>query len=207
MFTPPGAFLIHPRDMSLGEQNSSRSETTALLLAFDPASPASMDQLIPIIYGELREMAHRQLARSGGATIHTTELVHEAYLKLVDDTRVSSKGRAYFYGAAARAMRQILVDRARRRNAKKRGSGQANLDIDEIELGVDGFAAELLDLDDALDRLSVMNERQSRVIECRFFGGMSVEETAEVLGVSPRTVKADWAVAKAWMYRELTRDD
>lgn len=193
--------------MPLEDPIRTRSETTAILLAFDPLSPASVDQLIPVIYDELRRMAHRQLARSGAATIHTTELVHEAYLKMVDDTRVSSKGRAYFYGAAARAMRQILVDRARRRNAKKRGSGNADLNIDDLELGVDGFAAELLDLDNALDRLSEMNHRQGRVVECRFFGGMSVVETADALGVSPRTVKADWAVARAWLYRELARSD
>ena len=151
-------------------------------------------------------MAHRQLAKSGRASIQTTALVHEAYLKLVDDSRVTSKGRAYFYGAAARAMRQVLVDRARRRNAKKRGSGDAHLNIDDIELGVDGFAADLVDLDDALTRLGSMNERQGRVIECRFFGGMTVEETAEALGISTRTVKSDWAVARAWLYRELARD-
>lgn len=192
--------------MSSEAMPSSRSETTALLLAFDPEKPESLDRILPVIYEELRQMAHRQLSRSGPSTIHTTALVHEAYLKLVDDTRVSSNGRAYFFGAAARAMRQVLVDRARRRNAKKRGSGQAPLDIDSIEVGSDDYAGELLDLDAALTRLSELSRRQSRVIECRFFGGMSIEETAAALGVSERTVKADWALARAWLYRELGRD-
>ena len=103
-------------------------------------------------------------------------------------------------------MRQVLVDRARRRNAKKRGSGERHLDIDDIELGTDDFAGELLDLDAAMTRLSEISKRQSRVIECRFFGGLSVKETATALGVSERTVKTDWAVARAWLYRELTLD-
>jgi len=192
--------------MPSDSQSAPLSDTTALLLSFEADKSSSLDRLLPIIYTELRQMAHRQLAKSGRASIQTTALVHEAYLKLVDDSRVTSKGRAYFYGAAARAMRQVLVDRARRRNAKKRGSGDAHLNIDDIELGVDGFAADLVDLDDALTRLGSMNERKGRVIECRFFGGMTVEETAEALGISTRTVKSDWAVARAWLYRELARD-
>ncbi|MGA7305311.1 MAG: ECF-type sigma factor [Rhodothermales bacterium] len=192
--------------MSADAPEPGRSETTELLLAFDPENPESLDRILPVIYGELRQMAHRHLAKSGASTLRTTALVHEAYLKLVDDTRVSTNGRAYFFGAAARAMRQVLVDRARRRNAKKRGSGERHLDIDDIELGTDDFAGELLDLDAAMTRLSEISKRQSRVIECRFFGGLSVKETATALGVSERTVKTDWAVARAWLYRELTLD-
>ena len=192
--------------MSSDVPQAVRSETTEILLSFDPDNPASLDRLLPVIYEELRQMAHRQLARSGGSTIRTTALVHEAYLKLVDDTRISSKGRAYFFGAAARAMRQVLVDRARRRNAQKRGSGAAHVDIDLVELGDDDFAAGIVDLDDALTRLSAISERQGRVIECRFFGGLSIAETATALGISERTVKADWAVARAWLYRDLIKD-
>lgn len=182
-----------------------QSATTEVLLSFDPDNPASLELLLPLIYEELRQMAHRQLSGSDRGTIQTTALVSEAYLKLVDDTRVASRGRAYFYGAAARAMRQVLVDRARRRNAKKRGSGFADLNIDDIELGDVSFAAELLDLDDALTRLSTISERQARVIECRFFGGMTVSETAVALGISTRTVAADWSMARAWLYRELNK--
>ncbi len=185
---------------------STRSETTDLLLSFDPENPASLERILPVIYEELRQMAHRQLAKSGASTLRTTALVHEAYLKLVDDTRVSTKGRAYFFGAAARAMRQVLVDRARRRNAQKRGSGEPHLNVDEIELGTSDFAGELLDLDAALTRLAEISPRQSRVVECRFFGGLGIEETAAAIGVSERTVKTDWAVARAWLYRELTND-
>lgn len=191
--------------MSSAPPEPGRSETTELILAFDPENPESLDRILPVIYGELRQMAHRHLAKSGASTLRTTALVHEAYLKLVDDTRVSSKGRAYFFGAAARAMRQVLVDRARRRNAKKRGGGAIPLNIDDVQLGKDDFASELLDLDEALTRLTAVSERQGRVVECRFYGGMSIAETAVALGISERTVKSDWAVARAWLFRELSK--
>jgi RNA polymerase sigma factor (TIGR02999 family) len=151
-------------------------------------------------------MAHRQLARElggPGRTLQTTELVHEAYLKLVDETQVTRRGRAYFFAAAANAMRQVLVDRARRRRASKRGSGRAALSLDEGSVAVDTFADELVSLDDALGQLASISERQARVVDCRYFGGLTVEETAEALGVSPRTVKSDWALARAWLHNVL----
>lgn len=159
---------------------------------------------MPIVYSEMRALAHRQLARERGPrTLHTTALVHEVYLKLVDQSQVTEKGRAYFFAAAARAMRQILVDYARRRKSVKRGGGARPLSLDDELVSVDQFATELIDLDGALNRLGALNPRHMQVIECRFFGGMSMEETALALGVSLRTVKYDWALARAWLYDAL----
>ncbi len=149
-------------------------------------------------------MARRQLSRQNERyTLQTTELVHEAYLRLVGDARVTSRGRAYFYAAASIAMRHVLVDAARRRNTAKRGSGVVALSLDEHVGAVDAYAHQLLDLDVAIQKLERKNPRSARVVECRFFGGMSVEDTAEALGISPRTVKSDWALARAWLYDAL----
>jgi RNA polymerase sigma-70 factor, ECF subfamily len=181
-----------------------RSRATTLLETAAPGDESTLDRLVPLIYDELRAMAHRQLARErGDLTLQTTALVHEAYLKLVDDTRVTRRGRAYFFAAAARAMRQILVDRARHRNAAKRGGGAELVTLGKEDASVDAYAAELLDLHDALERLAERSPRQVSVVEYRFFAGMSVEETAEVLGVSTRTVESDWAMARAWLYQVL----
>jgi RNA polymerase sigma-70 factor, ECF subfamily len=167
----------------------------------------SMEQLLPLIYEELRALAHRQLASErDDITLQTTDLVHEAYLRLVDDTQVTRRGRGYFFAAAAHAMRRVLVDRARSRSALKRGGGQIVerlLDQDPASRTVHDFPAELLDLDAALDRLAELDPRQARVVECRYFAGLSVEETADVLDVSPRTVKSEWALARAWLYNAL----
>jgi RNA polymerase sigma factor (TIGR02999 family) len=133
--------------------------------------------------------------------------VHEAYLKLVDQTQVPLKSRGYFFAAAARAMRQVLVDAARRRGRLKRGGGEVPLDLEDFQVSVDDFAAEMRDLDEALGRLAGLFPRQARVVECRFFGGLSVEETAEALELAPRTVKRDWSLARAWLYRELRRGE
>jgi RNA polymerase sigma-70 factor (ECF subfamily) len=171
-----------------------------------PELPA-LDLLVPVIFDELRGMAHRQLARERGPiTLQTTELVHEAYLRLAGDARVTELGRAYFYAAAARAMRQVLIDAARRRKADKRGAGATVLSLDEEVASVEAYGHELLALDEALKRLESRNPRHARIVECRFFGGMSVEDTAEALDVSPRTVKSDWALARAWLYDELKGD-
>lgn len=186
---------------------SHRGEATLLLETAERGDPGTLDQLVPLIYGELRAMAHRQLAGEAHYTLQTTALVHEAYLKLVDDTRVLHRGRGYFFGAAARAMRQVLVDRARMRRAHKRGGGQALLSLsDAAGAHIDEFAAELVDLDEALERLAALNPRCVRVVECRFFAGLSVEQTAAALEISPRTVKYDWALARAWLHDAL-RDE
>lgn len=179
-----------------------REATTRLLESAD--GPPSLEDVLPSVYDELRRMAHAQLARErGGHTLQTTALVHEAYLKLVDGNRVSSRGRAFFFAAAARAMRQVLVDHARRFGSLKRGGGRIAETLDENVGVVDAFAAELLDLHEALDRLADTAPRAARVVECRYFGGLTVPETAEALEVSPRTVKSEWALARAWLFREL----
>lgn len=163
-----------------------------------------LDRLVPLVYDQLRDMAHRQLAGEFGArTLQTTALVHEAYLKVAGRANVTGRGRSYFFAAAARAMRQVLVDRARRRKADKRGGGVKVVTMDEQSSAVDAFAADVLDLDQALERLAERNVRHARVVECRFFGGLSVEETAAALEISPRTVKSDWALARAWLYDTL----
>jgi RNA polymerase sigma factor (TIGR02999 family) len=167
----------------------------------------TLDLLVPLIFDELRAMARRQLRREHGhVTLQTTELVHEAYLRLAGDSRVTQFGRPYFYAAAARAMRQVLVDAARRRKAAKRGGRVRLVSLDHGVASADAYGSELLQLDEALRRLESRNARHARVIECRFFGGMSVEDTAVALEVSPRTVKSDWALARAWLHDELKGD-
>jgi RNA polymerase sigma factor (TIGR02999 family) len=172
-----------------------------------PLPAATLDELVPIVFEELRRLARRQLAREHQLqTLQTTDLVHEAYLRLAGRTGVTEHGRAYFYAAAARAMRSVLVDAARKRNATKRGSGVPLLSLDEERAGPDTYGADLLELDEALERLALRNPRHARTVECRFFGGMSVEDTATALGVSARTVKSDWALARAWLYEALRGD-
>ena len=168
---------------------------------------ATLDELMPLVFDELRRLARRQLAREHQCrTLQTTDLVHEAYLRLVNHPGVVAHGRAYFYAAAARAMRNVLVDAARKRRATKRGAGTELLSLDPDRAAADTFGAELLELDEALERLARRNPRHARTVECRFFGGMSVEDTATALGVSPRTVKSDWALARAWLYEALRGD-
>lgn len=185
--------------------NELRSRTTELLEHRGAEQLPPLDELVPLVFAELQAIAHRQLARDpNNVTLQTTALVHEAYLKLVDDTRVTSRGRAYFFAAAARAMRQVLVDASRRRQAAKRGGGVPLTTLADQHSGqVDAYATDLLDLDQALEELGRRNPRQMRVVECRFFGGMSVTETATAIGVSERTVKADWSFARAWLYAVL----
>lgn len=194
------------------ESSSLRSRVTGAAATADTGEPVPVDALVDLIYEELRAMAHHHLARERvGHTLQTTALVHEAYLKLVDGTHVGGRGRAYFFAAAGRAMRQVLVDHARRRTAGKRGGDAVPVPLEKVQLAedesADAFAAELLDLDRALTRLSELEPRHARVVECRYFGGMSVEETADALGVSPRTVKYDWALARAWLHDALRGAD
>ena len=188
-------------DSTVNDDVSARGTITALLK--DDAEGV-FDRLLPLVYRELRAMAHRHLLGEREAnTLDTTALVHEAYLKLVDQSWASAASRAYFFGAASRAMRQILVDHARLQMRKKRGGRERPVALEEHHLVVDELAADLLDLDQALTRLGAIAPRAARVVECRFFGGLSVEETAAVLDVSVRTVKRDWIAARAWLYREM----
>jgi RNA polymerase sigma factor (TIGR02999 family) len=162
-----------------------------------------MDRLFPLVYDELRRMAHGQLQRERpGHTLGTTGLIHETYLKLVDQTRVQWRDRGHFFRVASWAMRRILVDYARQYRALRRGGGLERIQIDEELAGAERGDT-LVALDEALERLATVSERLSRVVECRYFGGLTAEETAEALGVSSRTVERDWVKARAWLYLEL----
>jgi RNA polymerase sigma factor (TIGR02999 family) len=177
---------------------------TDLLLRAGAGEAGAVESMFPVVYDELRRLAHRHLAReSTGRTLGTTELVHEAYLRLIDQTRVEWNGRAHFLGVAAIAMRRILVDRARSRRRLKRGGAIVQVPLESVDLSVDERADLVVALDEALDRLSELDERQARVVECRFFGGMSEEETAQALGIGLRTARRDWAKARSWLYAEL----
>lgn len=190
----------------MGEALDSRSLISALLSESAPAGRETFDQVFPLVYEELQRMARRQLAGEWGqCTLNTTGLVHEAYLKLVNETQVPARGRAYFFGAAACAMRRVLVDAARKRNSQKRGGDQLGVTLDESLLAADGFAVDVMALDDALTRFAEHYPRQADVVECRFFGGLSIEETAAALDMSRRSVIRDWAIARAWLYREIEK--
>jgi RNA polymerase sigma factor (TIGR02999 family) len=184
-----------------------RSRVTELLCRETPDEREAFDQLVPVVYQELRQMARRQLAGHARQTLDTTALVNEAYMRMVDRDSVPMRSRAYFFGAAARAMRQVLVDAARRRNRAKRGGGQSGATLDTQQVACDDVAAEVLELHEGLERLAQHYPRQARIVECRFFGGLTVEETALALDLSPRTVVRDWTLARAWLYRALHGDD
>lgn len=185
-------------------ENKGPGEVTRLLLAARDGEREAFDQLFPLVYDELRRMAGRQLSRERREhTLQPTALVNEAYLKLVDQTQVEWKSRAHFVGIAARAMRQILIDYARKRGAHKRGGGWERATLDEELIGVESSLEELLALDAALNKLAEFDERLRRVVEYRYFGGLSEKEIGELLGVTPRTVERDWAKARAWLHKEL----
>jgi RNA polymerase sigma factor (TIGR02999 family) len=180
------------------------SETTQLLRAWASGDRGALEQLTPRVYDELRRIAgHFMQDERPGRTIQTTALVHEAYLKLIDVTNVDWQHRAHFFAVSAQIMRHILLDRARRRVAAKRGGGTPRVNLDEVPDIGSGRARELIALDDALNALAKVDPRKARVVELRFFGGLSVEETAEVLKVSCDTVKRDWRLARAWLLAEL----
>jgi RNA polymerase sigma factor (TIGR02999 family) len=180
-------------------------DVTDLLRAWGEGNKEALDRLIPLVYQELRRIARRQMARERlGHTLQTTALVNEVYLRLVDSGRVSCQDRAHFFAICARAMRQILVDFARSRRRQKRGGGEERVSLDESLIVARGPGQDLLALDNALTRLAARDSRKSQVVEYRFFGGLTVEETAEALKISPETVKRDWKVAKAWISRELS---
>jgi len=164
----------------------------------------ALQELVPLVYDELRRMAHRQLAaRAPGATLQTTGLVHEAYLKLVDQSRARWSDRAHFLAVASLAMRHVLVDRAKARLAQKRGGGRVRVSLDEERIAADDQPEALLQLHEALERLAAVEPRLARVVECRFFGGLTHEEIAESLGITVRTVERDWAKARVLLRRAL----
>jgi RNA polymerase sigma factor (TIGR02999 family) len=181
------------------------SETTQLLRAWADGDPGALERLTPRVYTELRRIAgHFMRDERPGRTIQTTALVHEAYLKLIDVTSVDWQHRAHFFAVSAQIMRHILLDRARRRVAAKRGGVAPRVNLDEVPDIGSGRARELIALDDALNAMAKVDPRKARVVELRFFAGLSVEETAEVLKVSSDTVKRDWRLARAWLLAELS---
>jgi RNA polymerase sigma-70 factor (ECF subfamily) len=183
----------------------SSREITRLLLAWNEGDSSALDRLIPVVYEELHRAARRYLRREhGNQTLQTSALVNEVYLRLVDAKSVRWQNRAHFFGIAARLMRQILVDVARRRAQLKRGGAVERVTLDET-VWVGERAPDLVALDDALNTLAALDERQSRIVELKFFGGLTEDEIAEVLGVSARTVRGDWSLARAWLLRELSR--
>ena len=183
------------------------ASVTELLIKARSGDSAALENVFPLIYEQLRRLAQQQLEREpDGHTLSPTALVHEAYMRLVDYTRMAWTGRAHFMAVAAVAMRRILVDHARAQRSMKRGGTQHRVSIDSADLATEDRAEVLLALDEALDRLTQVDRRKAQVVECRFFGGMTEEETAEALGVGLRTVKRDWARAKSWLHREIAAD-
>jgi RNA polymerase sigma factor (TIGR02999 family) len=177
---------------------------TELLAAFSAGNEQALDELLPLVHRELRRQAARYLrGERPDHTLQPTALVNEAFLRLVEQRNVRWQNRAHFFGIAAQAMRRILVDHARTRRRAKRGGSSPHVTLDDAVVGVEGRSIDLLALDEALSRLATLDERQSRVVELRYFGGLSVEETAVVMEISPATVKREWAMAKAWLYSQL----
>ena len=183
---------------------SSPDDITGLLMAWGSGDKAALDRLIPLLYQELRRLARRQMRRERqGDTLQTTALVNEAYLRLVDYERVQARDRNHFLAIAAQAMRRILVERARSRRSDKRGSNPQRISLDEVTEVAEARAADLLALDEALQALSTIDPRKAQLVELRYFGGLTIEETANVLGVSTPTVERDWHTARIWLHREI----
>ena len=186
----------------------SRVDVTALLSQLARGNPEAAEKLMPLVYDELKRLARAYMRRERtDHTLQTTALVHEAYLRLVDQDAVNWEGRSHFFGIAAQLMRRILIDHARGHLREKRGGGKVVLPLNEALVFSPEHSEELVRLDEALDRLSKLDPRQGQIVELRFFGGLRVEETAQCIGVSPKTVKRDWAVAKVWLHGELRHGD
>ena len=185
-----------------------REDVTRLLIDWSNGDPVALDQLMPMVYSELRSLASRYLRRERvDHTLQPTALVNEAYLRLVDQRSVRWQNRAHFFGVAAQMMRRILVDHAKSHHRAKRGGGARKVSLDEAIGVTDDRAAGLVVLDEALTRLAEFDDRKSRIVELRYFGGLSVEETAEVLEVSVNTVMRDWKLARAWLYNEIKKNE
>jgi len=180
-------------------------DVTALLVDWSNGDQQALEDLMPLVYGELRRLAASYLRRERPSnTLQSTMLVHEAFLRLVNQRDVQWKSRAHFYGIAAQMIRRILVDHFRQHQAGKRGAGAVKLELDDAMAVAQQTELDLVGLDDALEKLAALDERQGRIVELRFFAGLSVEETAEVMKISPATVKREWSSARAWLFREMT---
>ena len=181
-------------------------EVTQLLIDWSNGDRAALDKLLPVVEQELRRLAHHYMSRErAGHTLQTTALVNEAFVRLVNRKNIQWQNRAHFFGIAAQLMRTILVDHARSHACAKRGGGAGKLELNEALVVSQQKASEVIALDEALTQLALIDPQQSRIVELRFFGGLTVEEAAEVLHVSPATIKREWSTAKAWLYRELEK--
>jgi RNA polymerase sigma factor (TIGR02999 family) len=190
--------------MARDPDGAGREPISQVLADWAQGDPAARDRLLPIVYEELRRLAHRHMrGERKGHTLQTTALVNEVYVRLAGVDALRGRDRAHFFAMAATLMRRVLVDYARRRGREKRGAGVSVISLDENAI-VPQKGVDVVALDAALERLAAVDPQQSRVVELRFFAGLSVEETADALDVSPATVKRDWATAKLWLYRELT---
>ena len=191
--------------MADSDVSGADQEITGLLLAWRQGEKAALDLLMPKVYDQLKKLASAYMRRQNpGHSLQTVDLVNEAYIRLIDSSRVNWQDRNHFYAISSQIMRRLLVDSARKRNSQKRGGGRAQITLsDNLEL-TDGPGLDLVALDQALKQLTELNPRQGRIIELRFFGGLTEEEAAEVLDISARTVRRDWTIARAWLYRELT---
>ena len=182
-------------------------DVTRILTAIEQGDAQATDELLPLVYEELRRLAASKMANErAGHTLQPTALVHEAWLKLVDAPAQSWQNRAHFFGAAAEAMRRILIDRARRKKRQRRGSGAVHLDADEFEIAAPAPDDQLLKLNDALDRFAVLEPQQAELVKLRYFVGLKIEEAAEVLGISEATAKRWWAYARAWLFDAMQSD-
>jgi RNA polymerase sigma factor (TIGR02999 family) len=180
-------------------------DVTGLLLSWRQGDAAALDRLVPLVYDELRRVARRHLrGERPGHALQATALVHEVYLRLVDVDRITLKSRTHFFAVAARLMRQVVVDHARRQRADKRGGGVTMMSLDDVSPVAQPSTVDVLALDEALDALSSIDARQCHVVELRFFAGLNIDEAAEALEISPATVEREWALAKAWLHRRLS---
>ena len=204
-------FAVRPRNEGESAQSNMTadqpSDVTRLLLAWNKGDRSALDHLIPIVYDELRRLARRQLrSEDAGHSLQPTLLANEVYIRLIDQKRVNWQNRAHFFGAAAQIIRRLLVEHARARGRLKRGGNVLKITLNDKIKAPDPAQFDVIALDDALTRLAKLDAQQERIIELRFFGGLSIEETSEALNISPATVKRDWATARAWLYREMTSE-
>jgi len=201
-----GSVFLAPTSTEFQMTQSSTHEVTQLLADWSGGDQAALDKLIPLVEAELHRLAHHYMSRErAGHTLQTTALVDEAYLRLAGQRKIDWQNRAHFFGIAAKLMRQILVDYARKRHFAKRGGNALHVSLDEAAVVGEERASEMISLDEALTELGEIAPEQSRMVELRFFGGLTIEETAEVMGLSIDKVKRDWSMAKTWLYHELKK--
>lgn len=210
MTPPPSEPAGSPSRSSAEESQPEEGQLTRLLASCSDGDESAFDRLIPLVYADLKAIAHRRMrTERAGHTLDTTAVVHEAYVQLVNQATATWRDRAHFFAVASRVIRHVLIDYARRRNAEKRGGGRFQVPLREAMTGEEPKTVDLLALDEALAELAEHDERMAQVVECRFFGGMTMEETAAAVGVSQRTAERDWTRARAHLYRTLrgTTDD